>query len=573
MLGRLVRTLFSRRAARTAPYVSGEAAAAIGDWHSAAAHWRQAYAADPRADAAARLSRALIETDALDEAAAILHTALERYPDSVEVRVAYADPLRYSGRISDAVRLLREAQRLSPDDAGVRRALLHLLPELCDWTSVREEARALREAIATRPDAEWTQHVAPIDALLLGLAPLERRAAAVEECRRMGIREPVIAPRAARAGERIRVGYVSGDFRDHAVAHLTESIFGLHTRDRFEIHAFSYGRDDASTYRQRIAETADAFHNLRGVADPVAAETIRRTGIDVLVDLSGHAPGNRLGILAHRPAPVQLHYLGYPGTTGAPFIDYFVTDSCAFHPAHRDEFTETFLVLPGSFLISNHATHGLRRDDRGAHGLPGDRFVFCNFGRNSRIDAAVFDVWMRILRAVPEGVLWLKHNNAEGTSNLQREAAKRDVDPNRLIFAADVADKAAHLARLAHADLFLDTFGRYNAHTTTADALWSGVPVLSTPSESFAGRVASSALHAAGLPELVAASVAEYERFAIALANAPAQLEMVRNKLTTARHSAPFFDAGHTVRALERAYEAAWRVHTRGGRPEDLVID
>jgi len=523
-----------------------------------------------------RMGQTLIERDQLARGIELLEKAVRLAPDLVEARVAYAAQLRYAGRIGLALEHLEAAARGAPDDPAVRRALLRPLAETCNWPALARERAAIEARIAG--GKAWTDFVMPMDALLLGLPAPARRAAAearAADLERIERRASHMGARRETRGSKLRIGYLSGDFRDHAVTHLAGELFRTHDRNKVEVLAFSYGRDDGSEYRRRVKEGADRFVEGRGLSHAEIARTIAGAGVDILVDLGGHASGSRLGILAHRPAPLQAHYLGYPGTTGARFVDYFIADATVAPAALDAEFSERFVRLPDSFMVSDAAIAAAPVLDRGArtaHGLPADAFVFVNFNQPSRIDPQVWAVWMAILKAVPGSVLWLKQVNDIASANLRAAADAAGIDPARLVFAPDVADKLAHVSRLRLADLGLDTFGRYNGHTSTADALWAGVPVITTPSDCFAGRVAASLLMAAGLAEGVAADAGEYQSLAIALAQDAGRLEGLRVGLVEARARAPFFKPQRVVHALERAYSVMWDRYNAGLEPEPVTV-
>ena len=303
----------------------------------------------------------------------------------------------------------------------------------------------------------------------------------------------------------------------------------------------------------------DHFVDAHAKSDAELAAEIARAGIHVLVDLAGHTTGNRMPVLARRPAPVQAHYLGFPATTGAPYVDYFITDRIATPQKLGAEFTEKLACLPHCFMVSDGAdAPGVAHDAGVAAQFAEDAIVFCNFSNASRITRGNFGAWMEILRAVPQGVLWLQGAGTLTAANLQRQAQACGMAPARLIFAPRVPGKRQHLARLKRADLVLDTLGWHNGHSSTSDALWAGVPVLTAPAQHFAGRVAASLVTAAGLPELVKYDRAEYVEGAIALGNDRTQLAALKRKLADNRRTAPFFDTRLIVRDLEAAYQGMW---------------
>jgi predicted O-linked N-acetylglucosamine transferase (SPINDLY family) len=358
--------------------------------------------------------------------------------------------------------------------------------------------------------------------------------------------------RPARHGGKVHVAYMSSDFRNHAMTSVVTELLERHDRSRFEITGISTGGDDGSEIRARIAKAVDHFVELSGVGDQDAAAALRKLGIDILVDLNGHTLGARLGILSRRVAPVQVHYMGFPGTMGADFIDYVIADGVVLPFDQQDFFKEKIVHLPDTYwTCDTKRTVGVcpsRREEA----LPENGFVFCCFNNNRKITSAMFDIWMRLLLAVPASILWLKASQDAAMAVLRREAEARGVDPGRLVFAKNVpAD--IHLARHALADLFLDTLP-YNAHATAADALWAGLPVLTCTGRTFAGRVAASQLKAAGLPELITGSMHDYEALALRLSRDPALLAAFRARLAQGRQTAPLFAIDRFRKNIEAAY-------------------
>jgi predicted O-linked N-acetylglucosamine transferase (SPINDLY family) len=367
-------------------------------------------------------------------------------------------------------------------------------------------------------------------------------------------RTPSVRKRSAK----LRLGYVSSDFRDHAISFLLGEVWERHDRARFEITAYSIGAREDSPSRKRIERAFDRFVDVRDEPPARTAERIVDDGIDVLVDLNGYTHGARSEIFALRPAPVQVSWLGYVGTLGAEWIDFVVTDRFLAPDELQASFTERFLHLPDCYCPSDTRREvppaaGSRTDV----GLPREGFVFCCFNNTYKILPAVFDTWMRLLAGVPGSVLWLSPGNATAIGNLRREAASRGVDPGRLVFAAHVPPPE-HLARHAHADLFLDT-APHGAGTTANDALLMGLPVVTCAGETMASRTAGSQLRAIGLPELVAGSLADYESLAMQLALDPALAAHHRARLHANRPSTPLFDMARFTRNLEAAFLSAAR--------------
>jgi predicted O-linked N-acetylglucosamine transferase (SPINDLY family) len=339
----------------------------------------------------------------------------------------------------------------------------------------------------------------------------------------------------------------------HATANLIAGLFEHHDRSRFEITAIALNKDDGSEISKRMRGAFQHWLDADQMMDSQIAEYIRKNEIDILVDLKGYTRDARTSILARRPAPVHVNYLGYPGTMGADFIDYIIADEVVAPPERAVDFSEKIIRLPHTYQINDRLRVisdlvPTRAEER----LPEDGFVFCCFNNNYKITPQVFSSWMRILGRIEGSVLWLLEDNTTASANLRREAAARGVDPTRLIFAGRTA-LPDHLARHALADLFLDT-SPYNAHTTASDALWAGLPVLTMVGETFAGRVCASLLGAAGLPELVMPSSKDYEETAISLASSPEPLRSLRERLRALRHSCPLFDTPKLTRDIESAF-------------------
>jgi predicted O-linked N-acetylglucosamine transferase (SPINDLY family) len=369
----------------------------------------------------------------------------------------------------------------------------------------------------------------------------------------------------------LRIGYLSSDFQEHPTSRLIAELFEQHDRSRFEIYAYSYGKDDGGKMRTRIAGAVDRFYDIRMTADHNTCKHIERDGVDILVDLKGYTESHRLSLMALRPAPIQIHYLGFPGTTGAPFIDYFISDPVASPQGADELFSECLIRLPHSYQI-NDRKRALPENalPRSAYGLPDGAFIFGEFNNAYKITRDVFNVWMRLLVAVEGSVLWLYEKNPEATANLRREAEKQGVNPSRIVPALPLP-QSEHLQRYRHADLFLDT-SPVCGHTTASDALWCGVPVVAIAADSFISRVAASLLCAVGLSELVTTDLAAYEALALALARDPKRLEGLRRHLEEGRMRFPLFDSLASTRALEAAYAHAAKLHRSGHAPQAFTL-
>ena len=368
--------------------------------------------------------------------------------------------------------------------------------------------------------------------------------------------------------DKIRIGYFSSDFRVHPVAYLTAGLFERHDRTKFEVTAFAFGPETSDAMLSRLTKAFDRFIDVRQKSDLEVAALARELGIDIAVDLNGFTAHCRTRIFALRAAPIQINFLGYPGTMGAGFMDYLIADGMVVPREQQRHYVEKIAYLPGSFLpFDSRYAIADRTFTREELGLPSAGFVFCCFNNSYKILPEVFDRWMRILSRTGNSVLWLQQADATVAGNLRREAARRGIDGGRLIFADRMESLPEHLARLRAADLFLDTFP-YNAHATALDALWAGVPLLTYPGESFASRVAASLVRTVGLPELIAGSPSQYEETAVELAADPARLGQLRRKL--ALRDTPLFDTEHYTRNLEAVYETIYERHHSGSPPDHI---
>lgn len=430
----------------------------------------------------------------------------------------------------------------------------------CDWRFFDEDLRALIDYVDRRG-----RGVSPLAILYLPTGPETQLRCAQAYLERTALskldpasRRAAVAPRPQPKG-RLTIGYLSGDFRDHAVAFLVAELFELHDRNRFQAFGYSTGPDGAGQpHRRRLEAGLDRMTDIRDMSAQAAAQRIRDDGVDILVDLSGHTRHNRYDVLALRPAPLQINYLGYPGTSGADFMDAILVDPVAVPPEQQPFYTERLVYLPNCYQANDRKRPVAEETpSRAECGLPEDGVVFCSFNNAPKILPETFDVWMRLLKAQPDAVLWLLHTEDLADDRLRQAAADRGVDPARVVFAPRVP-LASHLARYRLADLFLDTWP-YNAHTTASDSLWVGCPVLTVIGETFPARVAASLLTNVGLPELIARSPAEYEATALALARDPARRLELRRRLAATRDTCPLFDTPRFVADLEAIFLTLWR--------------
>jgi predicted O-linked N-acetylglucosamine transferase (SPINDLY family) len=451
-----------------------------------------------------------------------------------------------------------------PFAAAAWQGLLRCAMESCDWPGVAEaRGKVLALADAGKP-------IDPLLVMRISDDPAQHL-----RCARAAAPKLPPAPRLpaqAASGRRLRLAYVSPDFRIHPLAYLIAELLERHDRERFEVIGVSLGPAEGSDIRARIASAFDQFHDARFRSDEEIVSLMRTLPIDIAVDLAGVTEYARPSLFARRLAPVQAAYLGYCGTSGSSAIDYLVTDRVAVPPEQQQFFSEQLVHLPDSFMVADSAQPiAPQTPSRAQCGLPDDAFVYCCFNKNYKITQPVFDVWLRVLRAVPRSVLWLSANPGNAHQTLRRHAESRGVDPQRIVFAPALPRRADYFARLRAADLFLDTLP-YNAHTTACDALFVGLPVLTATGSTFVGRVAASMLHAIGLAELVTRDLDAYEALAIRLAQDAPYRRAIRERLAANRTTAPLFDTDRFRRNLERAYEQMHAAACRGEPPRGFEV-
>ncbi|MEN9894108.1 MAG: hypothetical protein RLY78_4403 [Pseudomonadota bacterium] len=499
-----------------------------GDSEGALAQWRAVLAMDVALD---------LKIHAWNNSGRLLET-LRRYPE--------------------AEAALRASLEADPDQPNVVQHYVHLRQKQCKWPAWEPVGRLTLNQLVTGTSllAMMSLSDDPVMQLMVAQRFTHERvpkAAAV----------PLHTTMPARTGK-IRVGYLSGDLHMHAVGLLTPELFELHDRERFEIWAFCWTPESEMPQRQRLRKAFDHLVRLQGVDDLTAARLIAEAGIDVLVDLQALTNGARPAILGHRAAPVQVSYLGLPGTSALPGVDWILADDFVMPRALEPYCTERPIRLPHCYQVSDRQREVAPKPPRSAYGLPEDAFVYCSFNNNYKFTPEVFGAWLRILHAVPGSVLWLLADNDTAREQMQAAARAADVDPGRLHFAPRVAPPE-YLARFQCADLMLDTFP-YNAGTTASDALWMGLPILTLAGRSYISRMAGSLLTAVGLPELITDSLADYERLAIALGRHPARVTSARRYLSEHGRTSPLFDLPQIVRDIEAEFEHL-ALAARAGQP------
>jgi predicted O-linked N-acetylglucosamine transferase (SPINDLY family) len=508
----------------------------------------------------------LWQMNRFDEAVAAFNQALAIAPD-FPLALNHRGTLLWSalGRAIEARADLERAVALDPGQAYALGELLHLKFHAADWNGTaalkaQVEAGARAGAPVIRPFA-----FQPVSG-----SPADLQACARIFARDLFVQPPGWSPTPAPPRDKLRIGYVSGEFHEQATAYLTAGLYEAHDRDRFELVAFDNGIDDSSAMRARLRAAFDKFVVIAGLDDPQAVEAVRAEKVDILVNLNGWFGRHRSILFAERCAPLQVNYLGFPGTMGGVFMDYIIADPVVIPPGEEPFFDEKVVRLPGSYQVNDDKRAIAEDTTRAAHGLPEDAFVFCNFNQSYKIHPESFAAWMAILNEVPGSRLWLLAGPDGFAENLRREAQSRGIDGARLIFAP-LLPHDRHLARLKLADLFLDCLP-YGAHTTASDALWAGTPVLTCKGTAFAGRVAASLLTAAGLPELVTENWDGYRSLAVALAKDRVRLDALRGRLAANRKTCALFDTKGFARHIEAAYRTMWDIHAKGEAPRGFDV-
>lgn len=473
-------------------------------------------------------------------------------------------------RFDEAQQALSQALQIAPNQSDILATLVSASLRACDWEALEDLLPRLLPAVR-----EGNVVLAPLSLLALSDDPdLQKRCAQTNTRRGLaaaalsGVKLEPLAKTPYRH-DQIRIGYLSSDFRDHPVAAQLIGLLEKHDRSRFKVVGLSIGKTDGSSKYHRIVKACDHFHDLSGMGSREAASLIRDLEIDILVDLNGQTLGWRPAILRYRPAPVIAAFLGYAGTTGADFIDYIIGDPHVTPFALGSAMSERIVQLPDSFWPADPHMPEPEPVSRAQAGLPQDAFVFCCFNSNHKIRPAIFDIWMRLLAAVPGSILWMREGTSAMNARFRHQAEIRGINPNRLIFAGRVDSFARHLGRQAQADLFLDTFP-YNAHATASDALWAGLPLVTLRGKSFVSRVSAGFLANLGLEELIAATPEDYEATALSLARDRKHLTAIRQHLAAARGS--FFDPERFARGIEAAFLEMQQRASSGGTLEPFRV-
>lgn len=525
------------------------------EFEQAIACYRKVLSIEPdSALAHLNLGKMLYEQGRLDDAIAHYQKTLAIAPDFADALFNLGLAFQAQKR-DEALDCYRKVLALEPENFAAKISLFRQMQHRCEWTNLTDPQEVRRILLESPP--EIIKHFSPFAFLSLPGTTAEdqklcaQRYAQSEFQHLDALRKKLCFDFKREPKKKIHLGYLSGDFRQHAVSFLMAEVFERHDRSRFHITAYSYGPNDGSALRKRLENAFDSFTDIQGDSYESAARKIYSDQTDILVDLTGYTQNTRSGLLALRPAPVQVTYLGYPGTMGANFVDYIIADRFTIPPGMQQHYAEKVVWMPDCYQANDSTRPRPAAPGREECGLPENGFVFCCFNQSYKITPEMFDIWCRLLKNAPGSILWLHASNSHVKANLAREAENRGVAAGRLVMAP-MMQTNEYLARLQCADLFLDTLP-YNAGTTCSDALWMGLPVVTCAGDAFASRMAGSLLTAMGVPELITYNLEDYYRLALDLALDGEKLKDVRDKIRSNRDTSSLFDCGRFTRNLEQA--------------------
>lgn len=539
-----------------------------GLYAEAAENYRRTLQLNPNyVNAHFNLGNALKHQRDLDGAIQSYQQTIQLSPNFADAHGELANALDEQSKYDAALPHYETALKISPSAIQFEVRMKRLQQQMCDF-SIYDDFPDLLERVDANSIAQWN----PFILLAWEDNPKNQLTRAQKFIAKARQVEPLpFSPANEPRSERIRIGYFSADFHDHATLFLMAGLLREHDHTKFEIFAYSYGANTTGAWRKQAMGDVDEFHEVANFSEAEIVALARSHSLDIAIDLKGFTAENRLGIFGYRLAPVQVSYLGYPGSLGASFMDYIVADPVLIPAEHRDAYSEHVIYLPHTYQPTDNARQiSEEASTRADYGLPDDAFVFCSFNNSYKIGRDEFHIWMRVLREMDDSVLWLIDTNEWSVRNLRKEAERMGVHPSRLIFAKR-APQPEHLARHKHADLFLDSFF-YNAHTTASDALWGGLPIVTKAGKQFSARVAASILTAIGLEELITHNNADYERMIIDLATNPEKLRSIREKLSDNIPQMPLFDTERYTRNFENALMQAHAIQMEGMNPRDIVV-
>jgi len=502
-----------------------------------------------------------------------LEEALESYNKAIAIKPDYAEAYNNMGialqkqhKLEEAIEAYNKALAIKPDYEAARTQKLHQQARICDWDSIAEDIHLI-------PELGMSEKYAPPFAFLSLEDSPERHLTRSKINAKVSFSQKTLPPklRPSHMPKRLRVGYFSADFKEHPASYLMFKVIECHDRSLFDVYGYSIGQPKLDKMREKISGAFDVFRDIHSLSDIEALKTIHNDKIDIAIDLTGYTNQGRTGLFSYSPAPVQINYLGYPGTLGTDFIDYIVADQNLIPKNFQQFYTEKPIYLPHTYWPTDNTRIISRKvQTKGDMGLPNNGFVFCCFNNSYKISPTEFDIWMRLMAKVDGSVLWLLKSNKLVKENLKKEAEARGISGDRVIFAEKV-ENSEHLARHRLADLFLDTFN-YNAHTTASDALWAGLPLVTKLGKGFAARVAGSLLNAVGLPELVTETEKDYEALILKLATNPMKLAKIKEKLANNRFTQPLFNTELYTRHLENGYQQAYQNYFDGNLPQTIIV-
>jgi protein O-GlcNAc transferase len=503
-----------------------------------------------------------------------LEAAIDNYKHAIKIKPDYAEAylnmgnaLKEKGDLEAAIDSYKKAINIKPDYDLARATKLHQQAIICDWAGIEEDQHLISEL------GSATQHIPPFGVLALEDAPDRHLLRSVIFAKNTFKQTSLPLPRRPlKKPNRLRIGYFSADFREHPVSSLLVRALEIHNRERFKIYAYSFGVEGTGKMRQRIKSAVDVFVDVTKMNDRSIALLARQNKIDIAIDLTGYTEGGRMGIFASRAAPIQISYLGYPGTMGADFIDYIIADQNLIPTDSQHFYSEKPIYMPHHYQVQDD-TLPISYDtpSRSELGLPDKGFVFCAINNTYKITPSEFNIWMRLLQHVEGSALWLLESNKWVKANLLKEANARGIGSDRLVFAEETSYEK-YLAQFRQADLFLDTF-TYNAGATASNALWAGLPVLTKLGKGYTSRMAGSLLSSIGLPELITSTEVDYEHLALELATNPPRLATIKQKLAANRRSEPLFNTELFTKHLEEGYQQVYNWYLGGKDPKAFFLD